>query len=268
MRYLWFQPVLWIRTHFFRIRIHNCFFEFGFGSFYLLIFWPEIFWNGASHLLCVLESVRQRKKFANWKTYVFLFQVFDLRFFTIFLQQCLDPNPNLNPNFFRIWIRIQPKYSDSFGFRFWFGSSQNIRILSDSDPQHWFHPCNRSKLAKINATMLWCQENYALSVKHFLSLDCNNVILPRKLSTQCSKLTLFSIKSTTSALIYSWLCSLYRGVYYRDRNTGVSISRLPPFYNTVVPVLTCMLKVALKYRATDQVVGTGRNEEGGAARFI
>jgi hypothetical protein len=37
------------------------------------------------------------------------------------LQQCLDPNlnPNPNPNFY-------------FGF----GSSQIIRILSDSDPQH------------------------------------------------------------------------------------------------------------------------------------
>jgi hypothetical protein len=30
-------------------------------------------------------------------------------------------------------IRIQPKHSDYFGF----GSSQNIRIISDSDPQHW-----------------------------------------------------------------------------------------------------------------------------------
>jgi hypothetical protein len=45
-----------------------------------------------------------------------LFQVFNLKFFTksLTLQQCLDPNPNPNPNFFR--IRIQPKYSDSFGF--------------------------------------------------------------------------------------------------------------------------------------------------------
>jgi hypothetical protein len=51
--------------------------------------------------ICVLESVWQRKKFSNWKTCVFfLFQEFDLRFFTqmIIIQQCLDPNPN--PNFF------------------------------------------------------------------------------------------------------------------------------------------------------------------------
>jgi hypothetical protein len=61
--------------------------------------------------ICVLESVRERNKFSNWKTYLrfFLFHVFDLRCFTkiVILQQCLD----LNPNFFR--IRIQPKYSDS-----------------------------------------------------------------------------------------------------------------------------------------------------------
>jgi hypothetical protein len=38
------------------------------------------------------------------------------------LQQCLNPNPYPNPNFF---------------FGFGFGSSQNIQIISDSDPQHW-----------------------------------------------------------------------------------------------------------------------------------
>jgi hypothetical protein len=61
--------------------------------------------------ICFLEFVRQRKKFSNWKNYVFLFQVFDLRFFTKFfiLKQCLDPNPN--PTLFPDWI--QPNYSHS-----------------------------------------------------------------------------------------------------------------------------------------------------------
>jgi hypothetical protein len=64
--------------------------------------------------ICVLEPVCRKKKFSIEKPKIFLFQVFDLRFFTqiIILQQCLDPNPN----FFR--IRIQPKLLDSFGFGF------------------------------------------------------------------------------------------------------------------------------------------------------
>jgi hypothetical protein len=63
--------------------------------------------------ICVLESVRQRKS-----TYVFfLSNVWSTIFHTIF----------------RIQIRT------FFGFGFW--SSQNIRILSDSDPQHW-HCCH------------------------------------------------------------------------------------------------------------------------------
>jgi hypothetical protein len=32
------------------------------------------------------------------------------------LQQCLDPNPYQNPNFFRIRIRIRAKLADFFGF--------------------------------------------------------------------------------------------------------------------------------------------------------
>jgi hypothetical protein len=47
--------------------------------------------------ICVLEPVRQRKKkFSIEKHNIFLFQVFDLRFFRqiFILQQCLDPNPN------------------------------------------------------------------------------------------------------------------------------------------------------------------------------
>jgi hypothetical protein len=73
-----------------------------------------VFWN-----LYVREN-----KFSIKKQRIFLFQVFDFWFFTkiFILQQCLNPIQSLypNPNFF-------------FGF----GSSQKIRINSDSDPQHW-----------------------------------------------------------------------------------------------------------------------------------
>jgi hypothetical protein len=67
----------------------------------------------------VFWNLYDREKSVQLKNF-FLFQVFDLRFFTNFfiLQQCSDPNPN--PNLF-------------VGF----GSSQNIRIHSDSDPQHF-----------------------------------------------------------------------------------------------------------------------------------
>jgi hypothetical protein len=41
----------------------------------------------------ILKFLRQRKKFSNLR--FFLFQVFDLRFITIIIQQCLDPNPKL-----------------------------------------------------------------------------------------------------------------------------------------------------------------------------
>jgi hypothetical protein len=82
-------------------------------------------------LMCVLEPVRyvSEKILSIKKHNIFLFLVFDLRFFTqiFILQQCLDPNPYPNPypnpTFFR--IRIQPKLSDSFGF----GSTTLIRRI-------------------------------------------------------------------------------------------------------------------------------------------
>jgi hypothetical protein len=77
-------------THFFRIRI------------FILIFWPEIFSNGASHsfYMCFGICTTEKKVLQRKPLRFFLFQVFDLRFFTLIfiLQQCLDPNPN--PNFF------------------------------------------------------------------------------------------------------------------------------------------------------------------------
>jgi hypothetical protein len=55
-------------------------------------------------------------KFRLWNLYV-REKKFSIEKHKIFiLQQCLNPNPN---------------------FFFGFGSSQNIRIISDSDPQHW-----------------------------------------------------------------------------------------------------------------------------------
>jgi hypothetical protein len=52
--------------------------------------------------MCSGSFTTEKKVFPTEKLTFFLFQVFDLRFFTKFfiLQQCLDPNPNPNPNFF------------------------------------------------------------------------------------------------------------------------------------------------------------------------
>jgi hypothetical protein len=105
--------VLWIQIHFFRIWIHKFYFRFRIRILRLL-FWPEIFENGASHCFRMC-SVFQLKNVR-----FFLFHVFGLRFFTKFL-------------FYNsVWIRIQ--IWTFFGFEF--GSRQNIRIISDSDPQH------------------------------------------------------------------------------------------------------------------------------------
>jgi hypothetical protein len=113
---------LWIRIHFFRIRIHKFFFGFGYGFGFLDSYFDPKFFQMVLLIafICVLEPVRQRQNFPIEKHNFFLFQVFDLRFFTRFfiLQQCPDPDPNPN-------------------FLFGFGSSQNFRILSDSDLQHY-----------------------------------------------------------------------------------------------------------------------------------
>jgi hypothetical protein len=71
-----------------------------------LIFWPYIFPNGASDCfhMCSGTCMSREQIFPIEKHNFFLFQVFDLRFFTGFfiLQQWLNPYPN--PNFFRIRI--------------------------------------------------------------------------------------------------------------------------------------------------------------------
>jgi hypothetical protein len=56
-------------------------------------------------VICVLESVRQRKMFSNWKTYVFSISstgIFDLRFFT--KQFILQVSGSESEIFFRIRI--------------------------------------------------------------------------------------------------------------------------------------------------------------------
>jgi hypothetical protein len=98
-------------TNFFRIRIRIL----------RLIFWPQIFLNVASNCFHMCSGTCTSEK-----KIIFLFQVFDLRFLTqiFILQQCLDPNPYPNPNFFR--IRIQQKLLDSFGF----GSTTLLQTIS------------------------------------------------------------------------------------------------------------------------------------------
>jgi hypothetical protein len=79
-------------------------FLFGFGSLYLY-FYPKFFQLvPLIAFLCVLESVQMRKKFTNGKRF-FLFQVFDLRFFTKFLFY--------NSVWIRIRIQIRTFFSDS-----------------------------------------------------------------------------------------------------------------------------------------------------------
>jgi hypothetical protein len=66
-----------------------------------------VFWN---------LYYREKSFLIEKPTFIPLSRVWSAIFHTqkknFILQQCLDPNPN--PNFFR--IRIQPKYSDYFGF--------------------------------------------------------------------------------------------------------------------------------------------------------
>jgi hypothetical protein len=73
--------------------------------------------------ICVLEPVRQRTKISIEKHKIFLFQVFD---FFIF-----------HKNFHSTTVSESESVSESELF-FGFGSSLNIRIISDSDPQHCY----------------------------------------------------------------------------------------------------------------------------------
>jgi hypothetical protein len=126
--YRYYKSVLWIRIHFFRI--HN-FFRILFRiRILILLFWPEICYNGASHCFHMCSGIcTPKRKVCQLKNVRYVFSLLGVRcaiFHKSFiLKQCLDPNPNPNPNshFFR--IRNQPTI---------------IRILSDShsNPQHYY----------------------------------------------------------------------------------------------------------------------------------
>jgi hypothetical protein len=103
--------LLWIRIHFFRIRI------------LILIFWP-----GRNFLKWCLLLL----SYMFWNLYdreKKVFQLKNVRFFSL---------PSVRSAIFRqnflfynsVWIRIRT----FFGF----GSSQTIRIISDSEPQHFW----------------------------------------------------------------------------------------------------------------------------------
>jgi hypothetical protein len=79
-------------NQFIRIRIHKFFFRI---RILRIIFWPQIFPNGASNFFHMCSGTCTSEK-TQKNIFFFVFQVYDLRFFTRFfiLQQCLDPNPN------------------------------------------------------------------------------------------------------------------------------------------------------------------------------
>jgi hypothetical protein len=127
--------VLWIRTLFFGVGSTNFFSDSDSVSDsdpYTNILTRNFFKMAPLiAFICVLESVRQRKKFSNWNTYVLSLSsvwsaIFHTKNFT--LQQSLDPNPN--PNFFsdsdpakifgifRIRIHKTGK-RDRYWYRYW-----------------------------------------------------------------------------------------------------------------------------------------------------
>jgi hypothetical protein len=61
------------------------------------------------------------------------------------LQQCLNPNPYPNPNFF-------------------FGFSQNIRIISDSDPQHCLAYCSSWYPMCWESPLVYCCVHWYLAI--------------------------------------------------------------------------------------------------------
>jgi hypothetical protein len=97
--------------------------------------------------ICVLVSVRQRKKFSNWKTYVF------------FSFKCLICDFSQNKIFTTVTF---------VGF----GSSQKIRIISESDPQHWL-PTFYFNFALLRFGEVWRGEwrGENVAVKIFSSID-------------------------------------------------------------------------------------------------
>jgi hypothetical protein len=113
---------LWIRTHFFRIRIRiqKLFFsdsDTDSDSYCRLIFWPQMVPLIA--FICVLKPVGQRIKIFNRKTYDFSFSsvwflIFHKNFHPTTVSESESISVSESELFFR--IRIQPKHSDYFGF--------------------------------------------------------------------------------------------------------------------------------------------------------
>jgi hypothetical protein len=91
--------VLWIQTHFFRIRIHNF---FSVSDSETNIFTPNFSKWCLLLLSCLFWNLYVREKNFSIEKQDFLFQVFAFWFFIkiFILQQCLNPNPYPNPSFF------------------------------------------------------------------------------------------------------------------------------------------------------------------------
>jgi hypothetical protein len=100
---------------FFRIRIR---FRILTG---ILMVWPRIFENGASHCFCMCSGICTKEKK--------VFQMTNLRFL-----KCLICD------FFTTFFYFTAVSGSESELFFAFGSSQNVRIISDSDleQQHWF----------------------------------------------------------------------------------------------------------------------------------
>jgi hypothetical protein len=126
-------PVLWIRTHFFRI---PNFFSDSVSDSYTNIL-TRFFLKCLSLILFVFWNLYDREKSVptDKRTFFFVFQVFDLRFFTHFLW----------------YTTVSGSESELF---FIFGSSQNIRIISDSDPQHCAFPSCKQKINMVNSSVV------------------------------------------------------------------------------------------------------------------
>jgi hypothetical protein len=97
---------------------HIFLFGLGFGSLYYYFDTKLLKMVPLIAFMFVLESVRQRKMFSNWKLF-FSFKCLIFAFSQIFLNFTTVPGSELKSELF-------------YGF----GSRKNIRILSNSDPQH------------------------------------------------------------------------------------------------------------------------------------
>jgi hypothetical protein len=132
---------------------------FGFG-FLRLIFWPQIFLNGASNCFHMCSGTcNSETKIFNRKTKDF--SLSSVWFFTkiFILQQCLNPNPYPNPNFLRIRVRIQPKHSDYFGFGLFGSTTLVVKIMF----------CLPTRKCRVDCVRNFGKENFFIISKYSLS---------------------------------------------------------------------------------------------------